>query len=63
MDMPDIDTDVGDRDKLLELMRTKFGKENIVPISNYNTLQLRSLIKDVKENPAKYMKAYFQGRK
>ena len=26
-------------------------------------LDLRSLIKDVKENPAKYMKAYFQGKK
>ncbi len=26
-------------------------------------LDLRSLIKDVKDNPAKYMKAYFQGKK
>ena len=26
-------------------------------------LDLRDLIKDVKENPAKYMKAYFQGKK
>jgi DNA polymerase-3 subunit alpha len=47
MDMPDIDTDIGDRDKLLELMREKFGKENIVPISNYNTFKLKSLVKDI----------------
>ena len=26
-------------------------------------LDLRSLIQDIKENPAKYMKAYFQGKK
>lgn len=46
-DMPDIDTDVGDRDKLLELMRNEFGKENIIPISNYNTFKLKSLVKDI----------------
>ena len=26
-------------------------------------LDLRDLIKDIKENPTKYMKAYFQGKK
>jgi len=46
-DMPDIDTDIGDRDQLLDLMRNKFGKENIVPISNYNTFKLKSLVKDI----------------
>jgi len=46
-DFPDIDTDVGDRDKLLELLRNKFGKDNIVPISNYNRFQLKSLVKDI----------------
>tara|TARA_Y100001970_G_scaffold274606_1_gene374665 strand:- start:8163 stop:11750 length:3588 start_codon:yes stop_codon:yes gene_type:complete len=46
-DMPDIDTDIGDRDKLLELMRNKFGNENIIPISNYNTFKLKSLVKDI----------------
>ena len=46
-DYPDIDTDVGDRDKLLELLRNKFGKDNIVPISNYNRFQLKSLVKDI----------------
>ncbi len=46
-DFPDIDTDVGDRDKLLELLRTNFGNDNIVPISNYNRFQLKSLVKDI----------------
>jgi DNA polymerase-3 subunit alpha len=44
---PDIDTDVGNRDVLLDLMRNKFGKDNIIPISNYNTFKLKSLVKDV----------------
>jgi len=44
---PDIDSDISDRDALIHLMRDKFGKENIVPISNYNTFKLKSLIKDV----------------
>ena len=46
-DMPDIDTDVADRDRLLELMRKEFGNDNIVPISNYNTFKLKSLVKDI----------------
>ena len=46
-EMPDIDTDVGDRDLLIKLLRKEFGDENIVPISNYNTFKLKSLIKDV----------------
>lgn len=45
--LPDIDTDVENRDLLLELMRNKFGSENIVPISNYNTFKLKSLIRDI----------------
>ena len=28
-DLPDIDTDVGDRDKLLEMMRDEYGNENL----------------------------------
>jgi len=46
-DYPDIDTDIGDRDKLLHLMREQFGNDNIVPISNYNRFQLKSLVKDI----------------
>ena len=44
---PDIDSDVADRDLLIELMKVEFGKENIVPISNYNTFKLKSLVKDI----------------
>ena len=33
--------------ELKELLIEKWGKSTVVPISNYNTLQLRSLIKDI----------------
>ena len=46
-DAPDIDNDVADRDELIKLLREKFGNDNIIPISNYNTFKLKSLIKDV----------------
>ena len=45
--LPDIDTDVENRDLLLSILREKFGGENIVPISNYNTFKLKTLIRDV----------------
>lgn len=45
--LPDIDTDIENRDQLLELLRTNFGTENIIPISNYNTFKLKSLIRDI----------------
>ena len=44
---PDIDTDVSDRDGLIQKLREEFGGENVIPISNYNTFKLKSLIKDV----------------
>tara|TARA_Y100000034_G_scaffold137014_1_gene218468 strand:- start:22414 stop:25836 length:3423 start_codon:yes stop_codon:yes gene_type:complete len=44
---PDIDYDVSDRIGLTEHFIDKWGEDNVVPISNYNTLQLRSLIKDI----------------
>jgi len=44
---PDIDSDFADRDKLLGLLAAHFGKRNVIPISNYNTLKLKALIKDV----------------
>ena len=44
---PDIDTDVSDRDELIAQLRDEFGTENVVPISNYNTFKIKSLIKDV----------------
>lgn len=44
---PDIDSDVSDNDRLKGLLRDKFGIENVIPVSNYNSLALKSLIKDV----------------
>ena len=44
---PDIDYDVADPMALKDLFIKEWGKENVVPISNFNTLQFRSLIKDV----------------
>ena len=44
---PDIDTDLADRDKVLEQLRNYFGFENVVPISNYNTFKLKTLVKDI----------------
>lgn len=47
IDYPDIDYDVADPMALKEILIDKWGKNVVVPISNYNTLQLRSLIKDI----------------
>lgn len=40
-------TDLSDRDKVLDQLRNFFGFENVVPISNYNTMKVKSLVKDV----------------
>jgi len=44
---PDIDFDVGDRAEFVNTMIKKYGDNTVVPISNYNTLQIRSLVKDI----------------
>lgn len=44
---PDVDTDVSDRDALFEALQKRFGELNVLYISNFNTLKLKSLIKDV----------------
>jgi DNA polymerase-3 subunit alpha len=44
---PDIDTDVGNRDALIDAAREIFGDDAVVPVSNFNTLKLKSLVKDV----------------
>jgi len=46
-DYPDIDYDVSDSMALKEMLIDDWGKNTVVPISNWNTLQLRSLIKDI----------------
>lgn len=40
-------TDLADRDKVLEQLRDFFGFENVVPISNYNAFKVKSLLKDL----------------
>jgi DNA polymerase-3 subunit alpha len=46
-DYPDIDYDVSDPMVLKELLIEEWGSNTVVPISNFNTLQLKSLIKDI----------------
>ena len=46
-DYPDIDYDVAEPMELKELLMDEWGKNSVVPISNWNTLQLKSLIKDI----------------
>jgi DNA polymerase III subunit alpha len=47
VDYPDIDYDVSKPMELKEQLAEEWGKNVVVPISNWNTLQLRSLIKDI----------------
>ena len=46
-DYPDIDYDVSDPMVLKEDLIEQWGEDTVAPISNWNTLQLRSLIKDI----------------
>ena len=46
-DYPDIDYDVSDPMVLKEKLIEEWGDNVVVPISNWNTLQLRSLLKDI----------------
>ena len=44
---PDIDTDAGDRDELINAARELYGNDSVIPVSNFNTLKLKSLVKDI----------------
>jgi len=46
-DYPDIDYDVADPMVLKERLIEEWGEDTVAPISNWNTLKLRSLIKDI----------------
>ena len=46
-DYPDIDYDVGEPMVLKERLVEEWGDNVVAPISNWNTLQLKSLIKDI----------------
>ena len=54
--MPDIDFDVSHPALLKEKLAEEWGEFTVIPISNWNTLQLKSLIKDV----SKFYKLPFQ---
>ena len=44
---PDIDSDFSDRDQAVKIVQQFFGEENVVPVTNFSQLQLKSLIKDL----------------
>jgi DNA polymerase III subunit alpha len=44
---PDIDTDAGDRDVLIDSAKELYGEDSVIPVSNFNTLKLKSLVKDI----------------
>ena len=44
---PDVDFDCSQAAELKEKLKEALGKDNVVSITNFNTLQFRSLIKDV----------------
>jgi len=44
---PDIDLDIGNRDVVINAARDLFGDDSVIPVSNFNTLKLKSLVKDV----------------
>jgi DNA polymerase-3 subunit alpha len=46
-DYPDIDYDVADSMELKEVLIRDWGADRVAPISNWNTLQLKSLVKDI----------------
>lgn len=46
-DFVDIDSDSSDKNKTVDILRKKFGEEKIVPITNFNTHQLKSLVKAI----------------
>jgi DNA polymerase III subunit alpha len=45
--MPDVDLDIEDRDMAIQLLKQEFGTTNVVPVSNYNLMKLKSLTKDL----------------
>jgi DNA polymerase-3 subunit alpha len=46
-DYPDIDYDVSEPMVLKEALIEEWGRDTVAPISNWNTMQLKSLIKDI----------------
>lgn len=45
--LPDIDFDISRPDDLKNIFKKEWGEYSVIPISNYSTLQIKSLIKDI----------------
>jgi DNA polymerase-3 subunit alpha len=43
----DVDTDLELREEALDILKRYFGEQNVIAISNYNKLQLKSIVKDL----------------
>jgi len=50
VDYPDIDYDISEPMRLKEVLIEEWGSDVVAPISNWNTLQLKSLIKDISKH-------------
>lgn len=44
---PDIDTDISNRDAVIEDAKVLFGDESVLPVSNFSMMKLKSLVKDI----------------
>lgn len=47
VELPDIDTDFEDPDRVKEILRGIFGDDNVASLSTYGTFQIKGLLKDV----------------
>lgn len=47
VELPDIDTDFEDPDRVKEILRGIFGEDNVASLSTYGTFQIKGLLKDV----------------
>ena len=47
VELPDIDTDFEDPDRVKEILRGIFGEDNVASLSTYGTFQIKGLLKDI----------------
>ncbi len=45
--LPDFDVDFGDRDKVLEYVKDKYGRDKVALIGTYGTMMAKAVLKDV----------------
>ncbi|MFW6286062.1 MAG: DNA polymerase III subunit alpha [Nanoarchaeota archaeon] len=45
--LPDFDVDFGNRDKVLEYIKNKYGEDNVALIGTYGTMMAKAVLKDV----------------